>query len=218
MASGARRHLEATRHSTPRSAVTALSILYTLGTLVVTALLARSSPHQRPRWLTAWIALLLLVCNRTFAVWSTSGLETRQFTFFAVAAIYCTRNYRQSAGWLWAASMSLGAAELTRPEGLLLAACCIAWLIVDAGMRRRFRVRDLAAISIPFGLVVIAHFLFPLPLLRRVPAQHLLRKVREAVVVSRRTISGHVGAWRTRFYLVGAPRDTGYRNSYVAGA
>ena len=78
------------------------------------------------------MALGLLCSSATFAVWTSGGgLETRQFTFFIVAAVVLLMVHGKKSWGLLAASLSLAAAELTRPEGLMLAACCFGWFAVQ---------------------------------------------------------------------------------------
>ena len=94
----------------------------------------------------------------------SGGLETRQFTFFIVTAVVCLTLYAKSRAGLLTASFSLAAAELTRPEGLLLAACCFAWfalqhLVVEKRISAKL-VRQIAYLVAPFALLVAAHFLF----------------------------------------------------------
>ncbi len=121
-------------------------------------------PELKQRKLTAWMALGLLCSSATFAVWTSGGgLETRQFTLFVVLAAVCLSLYRSSRRGLTAASLSLAAAALTRPEGLLIAACCFAWFIAqrmaDAG-KLRLDWPGLLRLALPFAVLVGAHFLF----------------------------------------------------------
>ena len=111
------------------------------------------------------MALGLLCTSATFAVWTSGGgLETRQFSFFIVAAVVTLSLYQDSRTGLISASLCLAAAELTRPEGLLLAACCFTWfgiqrLVKDKSIDARL-VKDTAYLVAPFALIVAAHFLF----------------------------------------------------------
>ena len=107
----------------------------------------------------------LLCSSATFAVWtSAGGLETRQFTFFIIAAVVCLSVYGNSRRGLLAASLSLAAAALTRPEGLMLAACCFSWFAVQRmvtdGRDRSRLARDMMFLVAPFVVLVSAHFLF----------------------------------------------------------
>ena len=123
------------------------------------------SPSLRNRGLVGWMALGLLCSSATFAVWTSGGgLETRQFTFFIVAAVVCLSLYANSRAGLLTASFCLAAAELTRPEGLLLAACCFAWFavqrLVTEGRVNARLLRQLVYLVAPFLILVAAHFLF----------------------------------------------------------
>ena len=106
-----------------------------------------------------------LVCSSaTFAVWTFGwGLETRQFTLFIVLAVVGLSLYRAKLPALLGVSLSLAAAALTRPEGPLFAACCFAWYAVQ----RRIDIgrwcpnwRAVAALTVPFLVLVVGHYLF----------------------------------------------------------
>ncbi len=110
------------------------------------------------------MTLGFLCSSATFAVWTSGGgLETRQFTFFIVLAVMCLSLYRDSRRGLLAASLSLAAAALTRPEGPLLAVLCFGWFVVqrmaDTG-RPKPDWRRLIWLAAPFVVLVGAHFLW----------------------------------------------------------
>ncbi len=148
----------------PENAAQWLSVAYTIGTLAATVWWAVRLPGLRRRSLVAWMAMGLLCTSATFAVWtSAGGLETRQFSFFIVAAVVCLTVHADSRWGLTLASLSLAAAALTRPEGPLIAACCFGWFAArDVAASGRLRVKhgDLARLVLPFVAVVAAHFLF----------------------------------------------------------
>ncbi len=144
----------------PELSATVFTIVYTLGTLLVCLALLRSSPFHGQRVLVLWIVLFLLAINRTFAVWSTSGLETRQFTFFVVLSIWLLSIYKSRACCLWYASLALALAEYSRPEGLLLWGVCVVWYLADSAAGRVLRWRGLLALVLPFAVLVGGHFLF----------------------------------------------------------
>ncbi len=149
----------------PEFAAPWLSVVYTAATITAVLWWTARLPSLQSRSLIAWMTLGLLCTSATFAVWTSGGgLETRQFTFFIVAAVVCLSLYQHNRTGLIAASLCLAAAELTRPEGLLLAACCFAWfalqrLAKDRSVNAKL-VKDTACLVAPFALIVAAHFLF----------------------------------------------------------
>ena len=148
----------------PEHAAPWLSVAFTAGTVATLLWWALRHPDlERPR-LTAWMALGLVCSSATFAVWTSGGgLETRQFTFFIVLAVVCLSLHRSNRWALLAASLSLAAAALTRPEGPLIAALCFGWFVIQRTIDRgRLRPdwRELLYLVVPFVLLVGAHFLF----------------------------------------------------------
>ena len=169
----------------PEYAAPWLSVLFTAGTLALMLWWIARLPCLRMRGLVSWCALALVCSSATFAVWTSGGgLETRQFTFFVVAAVVCLSLYRNLRLGLLAASVSLALASLTRPEGPLIAACCFAWFgalqlpaalnalrrasepqgvgvsSAIAAMAKGIDWRGLLYLIAPFALIVGAHFLF----------------------------------------------------------
>ena len=161
-----------------------LSVAYTGATLATLWWWLAHSPTRHDRGFLAWLALGLLGSSATFAVWTSGGgLETRQFTCFIVVAVVCLAVHRQQRWGLLATSVSLAAAALTRPEGLLLAACCFGWFVFqrvadshratppspwrDDGIAaalvavvRRLNWREVMCLIAPFTVLVAAHFLW----------------------------------------------------------
>ena len=169
----------------PEHAAPWLSALFTAGTLALMLWWIARLPRLRMRGLVSWCAFALVCSSAAFAVWTSGGgFETRQFTFFVVAAVACLSLYRNRHWGLLAASVSLALAALTRPEGPLIAACCFAWfgalqlptalkglrrasepqgVVVSsaiAAMARRIDWRGTLCLIAPFAVIVGAHFLF----------------------------------------------------------
>ena len=168
----------------PEHATNWLSVAYTGGTLAALWWWLARSLTRHDRGFLAWLALGLLGSSATFAVWTSGGgLETRQFTCFIVVAVVCLAVHRNQRWGLVAASLSLAAAALTRPEGLLLAACCFGWFAAQrlvharhaapgspgrddsiaallAAVVRRLDWRELVYLVAPFAIVVATHFLW----------------------------------------------------------
>jgi len=149
----------------PEHAAPWLSVAYTVATIAAILWWVARLPSLQYRGLTSWMTLGLLCSSATFAAWTSGGgLETRQFTFFIVATVVCLSLYPNNTRGLLAASFCLAAAELTRPEGLLLAVCCFAWFALQRLLAEK-RVNTTLLLQIlylvaPFALLVAAHFLF----------------------------------------------------------
>ena len=146
----------------PEHAAPWLSVAYTGGTLAALWWWLARSPSRHDRGFLAWLSLGLLCSSATFAVWTAGGgLETRQFTCFIVVAVVCLAVHGNNRWGLLAASVSLAAAALTRPEGLMLAACCFGWFAVQRFIvDRTLDWRELTYLIAPFAILVTAHFLF----------------------------------------------------------
>ena len=145
----------------PEDVANWLSVVYTVGTLAVMLWWVARMPWLRHRGLMAWMALGLVCSSATFAVWTSGGgLETRQFTFFALVAVVCLSVFGANRWGLLVASLSLAAAALTRPERLLLAACCIGWFLGHRALKDRLLDwRGTLALAGPFAVLIGGHFL-----------------------------------------------------------
>ena len=117
-----------------------LSKLLTLGTIGLVGTLSLRSKISNGL-LRTWMALCLLLSSATFAVWTTGGLETRQFTFLIVLAVFFLSMYKENERNLIFASLALGAAEYTRPEGMMLGGLAMFWYVCDAYYHKRLSKR-----------------------------------------------------------------------------
>lgn len=144
----------------PEIAAPALSLLSTAGTLVLVVAFARRLAGEGQRLLTTWIAFGLVAGSASFAVWSTSGLETRQFTFFVLLAIWLADRRDASRGRLLLASTVFALAELSRPEAMLLFGVTVAWTWFADRLQPAPRRSSLLWLCVPFVAVVAAHFLW----------------------------------------------------------
>lgn len=146
----------------PEHSSLVLSSFYTAGTLLLAATIADRTPFRRERLAAIGCTLFLLAVNRTFAVWTTGGLETRQFTFFVLLGIWLMQRSAERDSWRTYAPASLAwaAAQLTRPEGMLLFACAGAWLLGRSATQRRLKLLEWAGFLLPFAAVVGMHFKF----------------------------------------------------------
>lgn len=144
----------------PERSALVLGLASTVG---VAALVARLGASVGPAQ--AAVALVLLAGNRSMAVWSTGGLETRMFTFWMLLAVVAfVVDGRRVAGLAFG-SVALGLAALTRPEALLFGPCALLWVAVELwrGGARGVQARNLAVAAVgPFTGMVAAHFAFRL--------------------------------------------------------
>jgi arabinofuranosyltransferase len=106
----------------PPDAANVLSIVCGVGQFLLLALAAsrlRRIDGSRAPAVVGFVALAVVVGNRTFLQWQTSGLETALFNFAFVGWVLLAFRGRRDASWLawWSAAAS--AAALTRPDGLL---------------------------------------------------------------------------------------------------
>ena len=164
----------------PEAVAQWLSVGYTVGVLAVLVWWVLRDAGLAHRGLALWMVMGLVCGSATFAVWTSGGgLETRQFTFFVVAAMVGLMLHHGSRRGLLSASFCLAGAALTRPEGVLLALCCFGWFGMQrmvAGWAtapasgrmsyRRFVAwvewREVVCLAGPFVVLVGAHVLFRL--------------------------------------------------------
>lgn len=135
----------------PPDASIALSLGLTAGTLGLTMLLALRTPQTTWRWPVAMAAVALLATHRSVAVWATSGLETRQFTFLVLLGVLLTATPGRRA--LAGGATALGLAELTRPEALLIGPITLAVRLLRTWRAGGSLSAELAATT-PFALLV----------------------------------------------------------------
>jgi arabinofuranosyltransferase len=151
----------------PETAAPVLSMLLTVVLWgVVVSFVLRHSSAPKVGYLIL-VPPLLLAATRSFAVWSTSGLETRLFELLVVSGTlrliledrkleHGDRDVRPIAALL----LALG--TLTRPDGLLIGLSVFASAIVYRWRQFRDRIPWLARSLTTYGLLVGGHFLFRL--------------------------------------------------------
>ena len=105
-------------------------------------------------------APMALAVNRSFAAWSSSGLETSFFTLLAVlGSLALIRELDRDTPRPWLASLILGLAALTRPEGVLFFAVGALALVADARSWRR-AARSFSLYALPFIALFGGHMLW----------------------------------------------------------
>jgi arabinofuranosyltransferase len=137
-----------------------LSVLATAGTLLLVTDFLRSTPFTSMRGMAVIGGLLLLAVNRNVAVWTTSGLETRQFTFLVLLSIWLVRRALAERGSWVSVSLALAATELTRPEGALIAASIMVWVGWRLLLERRASMRAILELAGPCVSIVAAHYVW----------------------------------------------------------
>lgn len=89
-----------------------------VATLFVAFFLVEHVREERGGW--AYLPPALLSMASGYACWSSGGLETQMFTFFATLGLYCYIRGDTDGKWLRRAGIFLALAALTRPEGMLI--------------------------------------------------------------------------------------------------
>ncbi|MEM6569913.1 MAG: hypothetical protein AAF957_15995 [Planctomycetota bacterium] len=129
---------------------------------VLLALVARMGARERG-WgdPLVWLAPLGLAANRTFAAWSTGGLETMLFALllFAGLARFLEERERDAARPLVSAVL-LAAATLTRPEGGLAFVLAAAFFAIETLRSRPRALRPVLTWGLTYGAIVGAHLAF----------------------------------------------------------
>ncbi len=114
-----------------------LGLACAFGTVCTTTWMAWVVPlsERLERWRPLGVALVLLglLSNRTFLVWTSSGLETPLFIFLHVAWVGWATLGERGPRWLTVGAWLSVLMSLTRPDGLLYYAACpavvgAAWL------------------------------------------------------------------------------------------
>jgi hypothetical protein len=134
-------------------------LLWTL----VARFIARISPESGPEWAIP-LPLFFLAVTRSFAVWSTSGLETRLFELLIFAGVFrliveLGVEGEKTKRWPLAGPI-LALAALTRPDGILIAASILGTAGLWALKTKSLRIRNLVVQATFFAVPVAAHFLF----------------------------------------------------------
>lgn len=109
------------------------------------------------RTVVAFLPPALLASNRSFAAWSTGGLETMFFTLLAFAGLIAFLVERErNLRWPIASSLLLAAATLTRPDGALFVLPLGVLFLVDV-VRGTRSLRTALVWAAPYALIVGAH-------------------------------------------------------------
>ncbi len=144
----------------PEHAVFALSMAYTLGTFGLVAFLARLDVKDRWRDTAMILVVAFLALHRSFAVWGSGGLETRQFTFLILLGVAFIRRPPIARWGTIPASLVYALAGLTRPEAPLFLAIATLVLASDKRWSRVGRLRAWAQLVLPALTCFLLHTAF----------------------------------------------------------
>jgi hypothetical protein len=140
----------------PETLSRALGVASGLLVLLVAAWLSAQHRSWRDPWI--WAAPAALALNRSFAAWSSGGLETQAFTLWVLAGYALLAREHARGGAAWSAPV-LAVATLTRPEGALFFGIAAAFRLADVRLGR-LAPRRLALWAALYVLPVAAHLLW----------------------------------------------------------
>ncbi len=152
---------------TPERLAPLLSLSATLGLWALVAAWSwRTRLEREPGWVTP-LALLFLALTRSFAVWSTGGLETRLFELLTLAGTLrlveeVRARFANAAPCAPLAAVLFALAAWTRPDGLLVAASAFLVAGIVLGSRAKLQSRDLLRNGAILAPAIAALFLFRL--------------------------------------------------------
>ena len=144
----------------PEHAVGSLSMAYTVATFGLVVALARLDARAGWRDASMLAVVGFLALHRSFAVWATGGLETRQFTFFVLLGVALIRRPPSARWGLLPASVAYALAGLTRPEAPLFLATTTLILATDTKLFRVGKRRALMQLILPALSIFLAHTAF----------------------------------------------------------
>ena len=146
----------------PESVANVLSIAFSIALVIVLFNFSRKNLSEKKYDPFILIAPLLLALNRSYAVWSTGGLETRLFTFLIfLAVIAFVRVDRAGPEYLRLSALLFALSSLTRPEGILLF-CSFFGYYGIVNIKDRDKIRHFARAVLIYAVIVGGHFAFRL--------------------------------------------------------
>ena len=130
------------------------------GVLVLGGLVVFTARLSNPSGLLVLAPTAALASSRTFTAWCTGGLETMLFTLLVCSGAWVAIEERRRGTRIRLASaVLLGAAALTRPEGLLFGGVCGAWILGNLVWDRRSVGPFLLWVAV-FGAITGSHLLW----------------------------------------------------------
>lgn len=105
-----------------------LGILFALATMALTVRFSAFVTGQE-----GWrcvLPMLFLACSGPFVAWAEWGLEGGQFTFFAVCGLFLFLRALKTGASFAFSSLCFLIAAMTRPEGVIFFAVCVAYYLL----------------------------------------------------------------------------------------
>ena len=115
----------------------ALGIVFALATMLLTVRFSTFVTGQYG-WRST-LPMLFLACSGPFVAWAQWGLEGGMFTFFAVLGLFLFLRALKTGSSLALSSLSLVIATMTRPEGIIFFAVCIAYYLLLVQRARKLK-------------------------------------------------------------------------------
>ncbi len=102
---------------------------------------------------------LFVASNRTYAVWSTSGLETALFSILIFGSVIMLVRSLDDTRYLRLSAILFSLAALTRPEGILLFASFFGFYFLLT-KKDKPAITSIARAALIFVCIIGAHFIF----------------------------------------------------------
>ncbi len=149
----------------PETSAIPLSFLCTAGLWLAIVWFGRTYTSQRNPDVAMLLAPWLLAITPSVAVWSSSGLETRLFELCITLAAFrlIFEDAQLSSGRSRPkpiAALLFALATLTRPDGLLIAACALSVTVLWRWRVLRLRLPWVVSSAALFLAIVASHYLF----------------------------------------------------------
>jgi len=132
-----------------------ITIGFGLCSLILTFYLASNLSRT---YIAGFLSILFLATDRTFAVWSTSGMDTQMFSFFALVLsfiVYQFHSHNSTPRKTVILGLTMIIISLTRPSGVIFSVLALSYLFFnrDIGVK----VKHLLASGSIWGFGLLSH-------------------------------------------------------------
>ena len=136
-----------------------LGVIFGCGALVLTYVLSkRVSSSSSPVFY--FPAVLMLASNGSFALWTTSGMETSLFLFLTLAGIVFYLSEWRGDKRIFFSPFFFALASVTRPEGILFFGITLLHRWITSRMAKKFDLRNHVIWLFSFLVIVVPHILW----------------------------------------------------------